>query len=365
MLIKVDRNLFLSELFYLQGLAAAKQLIPILSHIFIDACFDKLMMRATDLDVSITTECQADVREVGSICLPARKLMEIVKSLPQGEIEIKSDPSCHVSIVCHRSRFKLMGTNSDHFPELRQYTGEFSEVPAEMFLRFIHRVLHAVGQECSNYALNGVKLEISDERIRMVATDGHRMALVEHEGRFNKALDIILPKKTLVELAKICASSDEMLLLGLADNQIHFKLGKREIASCMLTGRYPDYSAVLPKSNLNRITLDRDIIYPAIKRVALMADDRSRAVKLEIGEGNMNISSRSAEHGEAVETIATGYRGEKITVGFNAVYLNDVINAFDEEEISLEIKNGESAALFTTNSPDQDRCLAIVMPLRF
>jgi DNA polymerase-3 subunit beta len=207
-----------------------------------------------------------------------------------------------------------------------------------------------------------VKLEVSDERIRMVATDGHRLAPAEREGRFGKAVDVIIPKRALVELAKICASSDETLLIGKDDNNIRFKLGKREIVSCLLAGRYPDYSAVLPKDGLHRLTLDRNLISPAVKRVALMADDRSRAIKLEIGKGVMNISSQSVDCGEAGETIPVSYGGKKIAAGFNATYLGDVFNAL-EDEILFEIRNGETPVQFTVSASDQERYIAVVMPL--
>lgn len=361
--IKIDRDLFLSELYYLQGVAAAKQLIPILSHLRIEAAPGKITMRATDLDVTVTTECAAGVRECGSICLPARKLAEIVKSLAHGEIEIKANDLSQATMACNGSRFKLRGMSAEDFPCVKEYSGEYSEAPAELFSRFIPRVIHAVGQEGSHYALHGVKLEVSDERIRMVATDGHRLALIEREGRFGKAVDAIVPKKALVELTKICAASDETLLIGKDDNHIRFKLGKREIVSCLLAGRYPDYSAVLPKENLHRLTLDRNLISPAVKRVALMADGRSRAIKLEVGKGVMNISSQSIDCGEAGETVPIGYEGKKITAGFNASYLGDVFNAFDEDEILFEIRNGETPAQFTVSASDQDRCVMIVMPL--
>jgi DNA polymerase III subunit beta len=361
--IKVDRDLFLSELYYLQGLAGAKQIIPILSHLLIETAPGKITMRATDLDVMITTECQAGVREVGSICLPSRKLAEIAKSLSHGEIDIKTNDQYQATIASNGSRFKLHGASAEGFPRIQEYSGEYAEAPAELFSRFIPRVIHAVGLEGSHYALHGVKLEISEERIRMVATDGHRLALVEREGRFNTVIDTIVSKKALVELAKICAASDEMLLLGKDDNHIRFKLGKREITSCLLAGRYPDYEAILPKENLNRLTLDRDLISPAVKRVALMADGRSRAIKLDIGKRKLDISSQSAGCGEAGETIPVRYEGKKIIAGFNATYLSDIFNALDENEILFEIKNGEAPAQFSIRTPDQDRCLAIVMPL--
>src|SRR6266545_3220220 len=361
--IKVDRNLFLSELHYLQGVAGTKQIIPALSHLLIETGAGRIAMRATDLDLTITTECEAVVREQGSICLPARKLMEIVKSLPQAEIEIKANDLHQATINCAPSRFKMNGLGADDFPELPEYSGLFAEIPAEIFSRFIPRVIHAAGQEGSRYALNGAKLEVSDERIRMVATDGHRLAPVEREGRFGKAIDAIVPKRALVELAKICAASDETLLIGKDDNHIRFKLGKREIVSCLLAGHYPDYSAVLPKENPLRLPLDRDVISPAVKRVALMADGRSRAIKLEIGKGVMSISSQSIDCGEAGETIPICYEGKKITAGFNAIYLSDIFSALDEDEILFEIRNGETPAQFTVSGSDQDRCLMVVMPL--
>jgi DNA polymerase-3 subunit beta len=176
-------------------------------------------------------------------------------------------------------------------------------------------------------------------------------------------VDVIIPKRALVELVKICAASDETLLIGKSDNHIRFKVGKREIVSCLLAGRYPDYAAALPKENPHRLTLDRNLISPAVKRVALMADGRSRAIKLEIGKGVMNISSQSIDCGEAGETIPISYEGKKITAGFNATYLSDVFNALDENEILFEIKNGETPAQFTVSASDQDRCVMVVMPL--
>ncbi len=362
--IKVDRNLFLSELCCLQGVAATKQIIPILSHLLIETGHGKITMRATDLDLSITTECDAVVREQGSICLPARKLMEIVKSLPNAEIEIKANDLHQAAINCEPSRFKMNGLGPDDFPESQEYSGLFAEIPAEIFSRFIPRIIHAAGQEGSRYALNGAKLEISNERIRMVATDGHRLALVEHEGSFAVRLDVILPKRAVIELGRLCAGNDEMLRIGRDDNHIHFHLGKRRIVSRLLTGIYPDYSAVAPKENFNRFTVGREMITPAIKRVSLMAEDRSRAIKMEIGGGEMRISSECCGIGEAGETIPIMYEGDRITVGFNAAYLNDFFHAIGEEEEALfEFKDGNTQAQINVHTTDDDRFVEIVMPL--
>lgn len=361
---RIDRTTFLNELYYLQGAVSPKQVIPILSHLLIKTCAGRIVMRASDLDITITTECEAAVREEGSICLPARKLIEIARSLAQGEIEIKTNDLCQATITSNGSRFKLRGVAAENFPDLQEYSGAYAEMPANIFSRFIPRIVHAVGQEGSRYALNGAKLEISDERIRLVATDGHRLALIEREEKFTESLDMIIPKKTLTELAKLCASGDEILQIGKADNHIHFQCGKREIVSCLLAGQYPDYSAVLPKENHNRFTVEREMISPAIKRVALMADDKQHAIKLEIGEGEMQVSSQSADIGEAGETVAIDYQGEKITTGFNATYLNDFFNAVEEDEILFEFKTGNTQTQLSVTTAYQDCCLAVVMPMR-
>lgn len=362
---KIDRTLFLSELYYLQGVASSKQVIPVLSHLLIETGADRITLRATDLDITITTECEADVRAEGLICLPAKKLIEIIKSLAQGEIEIKTNDLCQATITSNGSRFKLRGVQAEHFPSSQEYSGEYAEISADIFSRFIPRVIHAVGQDESRYALNGAKLEMTDERIRMVATDGHRLALIEREEKFAESLDVVLPKKTLTELAKLCAASNDLLRIGRADNHIHFRCGKRQIVSCLLAGQYPDYSAVLPKENHNRFTVGRDLISPAVKRVALMADNRQHAIRLEIGAGELQISSQFADIGEAGESVPVDYQGEQITTGFNATYLNDFFNAVEEDEILFEFKTGEMQAQISVTTAYHDSCLAVVMPMRF
>jgi DNA polymerase III subunit beta len=167
-----------------------------------------------------------------------------------------------------------------------------------------------------------------------------------------------------VELAKLCAARDETLRIGKTDNHIHFKLGKREIMSRLLAGHFPDYSAVLPKQNRNRFTVGRETILPAIKRVALMADERHRAIKLEIGGEEMRISSESSEIGQAGETLMIDYSGEAITAGFNPIYLNDFFSAVEEDEILFEFKDGQSPAQLSINNTSEDHCLAVIMPLR-
>lgn len=365
MQITIDRSQLLTELKHMEGVAPAKHITHALSHVLIEAMFGIISMRATDLNLTMTIETQADIRKPGAICLPLRKLTEIVKSLPKGEIDIKTDDDSQATISCNSSRFKLKGLNTDGFPQPKSYSGQFAEIPGHIFSRFIPRIIHAAGQESSRYPLDGAKLEITSGRIRMVATDGHRLALIEQEGRFDAEVDVIVPKKALAELEKICAYGDGPLRIGKSDNHIHFELGKRRISTSLLTGQYPDYSLVLPKQNHNRFRVGRNDISLAIRRVALMADDRTHTIKMEVGAGVINITSLSHEAGEAGETVPIDYQGEPITAGFNATYLDDFFNAIDEDEVLLEFESGEKPAqLSGVNSAHNDRCFAVIMPVR-
>ncbi len=258
----------------------------------------------------------------------------------------------------------MNGVKAEDFPERKEFEGEFAEIPAGIFARFIPRVLHAVGNDESRYSLNGAKLELTGERIRMVGTDGHRLALVKRDAHFSAELDVLVPRKSLAELAKLCADFGGLMQIGKTDNHLHFKLGKREVVSCLLSGQYPDYANVLPKENHNRFTVGRDAIHPAIKRVALMADDKQHAIKLEIGDCKLHVSSQTADIGEAGETIIVGYDGQPITAGFNAMYLNDFLNAIEEDEILFEFKTGDTQARLSTVTSNCDRCSVIVMPMR-
>ncbi len=363
--ITVEGNQFFTELKHLEGIIPTKNIVHAFSHVQIEAMFGVVKMQATDGKLMMTSEIQADVSNAGSICLRLRKLAEIIKSLGKGEIEIKTDGDCQATIIRNSSKFKLKGSNTDDFPQPESYSGQFTEIPSELFSRFISRIIHAASEESSRYALDSAKLEINAEGIRMVATDGHRLALIEHEGRFGAEIDVIVPKKALVELEKVCSCSDGTLRVGKSANHIHFELGKRRIITSVLTGQYPDYSLVLPKENHNRFKVTRAEISAAIRRVALMADSNSHTIKMEIGAGVINLTSQSREAGEAGEIVPIDYQGEPITIGFNATYLSDFLGAINEEEVLIELENGARPAQLSGVNPEHnDRCLAVVMPTK-
>ena len=362
----IDRTTLLNELTYLQSAIEKRQTIPILSYLLIEASAGKLALRAIDLDLMVTTECPAEVPLKGAICLPARKLWEIVKSLPPAEIHCLVGSDNQAELKCAGARFKLAGLKLEDYPEDHPYEGVWSELDGEMFARFIPRILHAICQEESRYALNGAKFEINRERVRFVATDGHRLALAERAGVFLEALetDVLIPKKALNELAKLCADLEEPVQVGVGEHRFYAKAGRRQVSARLLSGEFPDYHAVIPTNNEHSLTLTCATVAPAIRRVALMAETRSHAITWALDHGQLQLTAQDQAGGEANDSLTVDYAGVPVSIGFNVHFLSDFFNAVEEEEVTFAFKDANSQALLTVNLGAQDRFQEIVMPMR-
>jgi DNA polymerase III subunit beta len=233
----VNRSALLKELNLIQGVVERKSTIPILSNLLFEAKDGALMIKGTDLDVSIATWCEADVMKEGSYCIQARKLYEIVKALPDAEIEFMRGDNDQISINCERSKFKMLGLSKDKFPEIKEFNGAYITIPADLFRTFISRTLFAITNEESRYALHGAKFELSEKMIRLVATDGHRLSYIAKEHNLGNLptavnkIDVVVPKKTLTELVKLTAETDESVEFSKDDNHLYIKVGKRLLIS--------------------------------------------------------------------------------------------------------------------------------------
>jgi len=361
----IGKTAFLKELNMLQGVVEKKSTIPILSNLLLESAGGELWIKGTDLDVSISTHCEAEIKQEGAICVQAKKLFEIVRSLPDADIEIKLGPNDQVSIICERSRFKMPGLPKDSFPEIKTFGGSFCPIPSDLIRTFISRTIFAITTEESRYALNGAKMELSANGIRMVATDGHRLSFIEKQSNFEDSrLDVLIPKKTLTELSRLCGEASDAVEIGNGDNHLFFRVGKRLLASRTLTGQFPNYELVLPKDNNNRIVVENSRVSSAIKRVALMADDRSHAIKFDVSDGQINITSQSSEIGEAGESLPVEYSGPPITAGFNAQYLLDFFSVIQDGEVIFEFKDGNSQAQIKSNDSSEYDLRYIIMPMR-
>ncbi len=358
----IGKSALLAELGLLAGIADKKSTIPVLGNLLIEALGDALTLKATDLDVSLSTRVNAEVEQPGAFCLSAKKLFDIVRRLPDAEVAIKADGD-YAKLTCGGSRFKLLSLPKDNFPEIKSHDGTFIAVPSATLRAMIARTIFAITAEESRYSLNGAKLEIGDGRLRMVATDGHRLSFVEAEsGPLDAAIDALIPKKALVELAKLTAET-ETVEMALSDNHAYFRFGPREMSSRLLTGQFPNYDLVLPKENHNRVTVEAAQLAAAVRRVALMADERSHSIKMELGDGQIALSAVSSEAGEAQETLSADYAGPQIVAGFNAQYVLDALSVIEGDAV-IAFKDGNAQVEFRAKEESGMLNRLIVMPMR-
>ena len=364
--LMASKTNLLKELNFIQGVVEKKNTIPILSSLLLESSNGSLSIKGTDLDVSISTVCDAEVSVAGAVCIQAKKLFEIIRALPEADIEIKCGENDQVSIICERSRFKMLGQPKANFPEIPIFKEPLGHLPVNLFRTFITRTIFAATNEESRYALNGAKFELSNEGLRMVATDGHRLSFIEKKGDFvgDLKVEAIIPKKTLTELIKLSSETEETVEFGKDENHLFFKFGKRLLVSRMLTGQFPNYEMVLPKENKSFFVIENQRIAAATRRVALMADERSHAIKFEISEGQLNITAQASDIGEAGETLPIEYSGEAITSGFNAQYVHDFFSVVNEGEVRFSFKDGNSQVQLQSMADTEYDFRYVIMPMR-
>lgn len=369
MQFSVGKNALLRELNLLQGIVEKKSTIPILSNVLIESVNDStISLVATDLDVSLQTECSAEVAKGGSIVLQARKLFEIVRNLPDSEINFTREDNDWVKVVCLSSDFRIVGQAKEHFPSTPKAEKAGITISASLLHSLISRTVFAITQEESRYALNGALLSFGEGKLQMVSTDGHRLALaatnLDKENSGGEAAKVIIPKKALVEIAKLTAGSDDELEFSRDENHLYFEIQNRHLTSRMLAGQFPNYDLVLPKNNDKSITLNVDKISQSIRRVALMADERSHGIKVDLSKGKLSITSQSADVGEAREVIPLDYAGEDLSIGFNAQYMLDFLGVVGTDEVLFEFKDEQSPALLRPAGEGEGDYKYVVMPMR-
>ena len=369
--ITIHRGELLRELSATQGVVERKTTIPILSNYLFEAGGDRLSMTATDLDLSLRTSCNAKVKKEGSCTIPARKLFEYVKLLPDADITIKLLENHWVSIRCGRSNTKMVGMARSNFPSLPVFpTAGVVKIPAQVLRGMIARTSFAIANEESRYTLNGALMVLKPESITMVATDGHRLAHVERAGEkfdgVSGEMKTLVPKKAMDELRTLVDAADDVETIEFAKDEstLFFRIGPRLLTSRQLTGQFPNYEAVLPKDNSKSINLHGDDLGAAIARVAQFADERSRAVRLKLEKGELKLSASSTEMGESEDSIETDYNVESLTVGFNAQYLIDFLKAVGSGDVRLELKDAQSAGQLRPAESEDYKYRYIVMPMR-
>jgi DNA polymerase III subunit beta len=367
--IVVRKNDLLRELQLFQGIVERKNTIPILANVLLDAKGDQVSFLATDLEVGLRSKCAATVTKPGSLTLPAKKFFEIVKSLPETDIRVTEDKG-GVKIAADRFDSRMQTLPREDFPTLPESGGApTATLPRAALREMVAKTQFAITGEDTRYFLNGAQFVLKGTEMNLVATDGHRLALVTvaRDGKGAKDAEenkAILPKKTLGELARLMTEGDGDIVYERGENHLFFQVGERLLISRMIDGQFPAYERVIPKGNDKHIEFERDRLTSAIKRVALLSNERSRAVKIQIEKGKVDVTSSSPELGEAKETLPVEYSGSSMQICFNAQYVLDFLAAVSTDVVSLELKDEVSQAVMKPVGAEGYDYTYVIMPMR-
>ena len=373
MKLSISKTEFLRGLGRIQSIVEKRNSMPILANVLLEAGERgddaRLQLSATDLEVGIRSLHPAKVEQAGGLTVSAKKLFEIVRELSDDQIDLEATPNSYLQIRCARSRFTLAGTAAEEYPTLPEFNPEKTvPISAAILNTMIERTIYAASLDETRYNLNGVYFEVLGEshEIRLVATDGHRLACVDREIESDAsplASGVIIPRKALGELKRLVDEDDaEEIELAFANNSGLARKGDVILVMRLIEGEFPNYNQVVPKDLNRHIILPMDTLVQALRRVALLSSERSRAIKLEFSDGQLVISSSNPELGDAREELDIDYAGDPLSIGFNARYMLDAIGAIHSKEIRLSFQDELSPARVTP--PDDEKTLAIVMPMR-
>lgn len=366
----VRKNDLLRELQLFQSIVERKNTIPILANVLMEARGSEVRLLATDLEVGLRSKCAASVSKEGALTLPAKKFYEIVKALPETDVRIEEDKG-GVKVAADRFDSRMQTLPLEDFPSVPEGPGRASAVlPRKGLREMIAKTQFAITGEDTRYFLNGALLVLKDDQMSLVATDGHRLALVTTRREVPDAekgaepVRIILPKKTVQELARLLVEGEDDVRYERGENHLFFDIGGRVLISRVIEGQFPAYERVIPKGNDKRAEIERDRINSAIRRVYLMSNERSRAVKLQLEEGRAEITSQSPEFGEAREVLPVEYQGPALQICFNAQYVLDFLGVVETDSIAFELKDEMSQAVLRPQGASDYEYTYVVMPMR-
>ena len=374
MKLSIQRGELLKALQKIQGVVERRNTMPILGHVLIEAQGEMMTLFATDLEIGIKSSYPAKVAEKGAVTIAGRKFYEIIRELPEGEVHLEELENHWVFIQSGTSQFKVMGLSVQEYPVQPPILQQsLLQIPRSTLSELIQKSLFAAGENDARYILNGVLFELRTtgkhrHTLRLVGTDGHRLALVEREFESHTPtgpldpVSVIIPKKTLIEVKRLLEEEDQDPEVGFAKNQMLFRQGNLLLLSRLMEGTYPNYQQVIPKDNEKHVLVEKRSLEGALKRVSLLSREKTNAVKLQIEAGKICLSSNNPEMGEAREDFSIPYKGEGVSAGFNARYLLDVLGVMKGEEAQFEFKDALSPCL--VREPQDKDYLCVVMPMR-
>jgi DNA polymerase-3 subunit beta len=358
-----------------QGIVEKKSTMPILSHVLLEAKKGQLIVSATDLDLAVSSEHDQDceVSKEGAVAVSARHLFDIVRALPDQHVTLKRAHNNYLELRSGPSEFRIVGLPAEDFPALPRFEKvPFADVDPAALLDMIERTFFAVSTDETRYNLNGVFFEPSADALRLVATDGHRLCLVERPlgATFGLKRGVILPKKGLQELRKLLSEAAESgeekpeTKLGFVENSAIVRRPHVILSMRLIEGLFPDYRQVIPKAGEKVVRIGRERIHETLHRVSLLSSDKAHAVKLELATGTLKVTSQNPDLGEAKEEVPVDYTGEALKIGFNARYLLDVLQVMRSKDVALELADDLSPGVLRGTDEADAGFTAVVMPMR-
>ncbi|MGY0633482.1 DNA polymerase III subunit beta [Luteimonas sp. A478] len=365
MRFSLQREVFLKPLTQVVNVVERRQTLPVLANLLAQVQDGQLSLTGTDLEVEMVARTQVDDAEDGEVTIPARKLFEIVRALPDGSKVTVSQAGDKITVQAGRSRFSLASLSANDFPAIDEVeTTERIRVPEAALKELIERTSFAMAQQDVRYYLNGLLFDLGEDRLRCVATDGHRLALCEAplEANISSKRQIILPRKGVTELQRLLEGGDRELELELDRSHLRVKRDDVTFTSKLIDGRFPDYAAVIPIGADREVRVNREVLRAALQRAAILSNEKYRGVRVEVSPGQLKISAHNPEQEEAQEEIEAQTTVDDLAVGFNVNYLLDALGALRDEEVVLQLRDANSSALVREAS--SEKCRHVVMPLR-
>lgn len=362
------------ELQLCQGVVEKRSTIPILSNVLLKAADGRLQIAATDLDVTILSSTAARVTTPGGVTIEAKRLFDVVRSLPDEDVHMNLQENNSMTIESGTAKFRLLGLPAEDYPTLPtvNVTDAYSISLSEL-KTMVGKVKFAITHEETRFQLNGALLKIQPQKMEMVATDGHRMALINFpkasngKGHKGSDLTILIPRKALDEILRLEGGEDGTVQFGTSENQLFFEAGDRRLMARMIDVNFPNYMEVISRDNDRHVMVDRERLLSTIRRISLVANERTRAVRFDFAPGKLTVSSTNPELGDARETVPIDYAGNSFHVGLNAAYLTDFLSAVDTPSVTLDLKDENSQCIGRPANTADDLpydYLYVVMPMR-
>jgi len=359
---KVTKEAILDGLQRVQNVVSTRTTLPILSNVLVQASTGSLSLTTTDLDVGVRCKVEAEVSKAGSTTLPARKLFSILKEVPAAEIEVEVDDRNAASIRCGSSFYKIMGLPEEEFPQFPESgAGKALKIEQAVLRDMLKKTAYAVSNDETRYVLNGVFMGFKGDKLTIVATDGRRLALIEHDIEVPKGseAELILPTKAVSELERLLADKGDVKL-SIGENQIIFELDGTTLVSKLIEGTYPNFRQVIPTETKERVPMERELLLSALRRASILASEKSQSVKLNFAKNTLTITATTPEVGEAKETLSINYKGKEVTIAFNPQYMMDPLRNLDADEVFIELTDELSPGVIKVNAP----FLYVLMPMR-